>query len=178
MFDKYRLMFCVPVFLPSSVFSSFREIEMEASGAAGPAHGPGAQLMDTTSEGLLVLVIDTNPAFWFPKSAANGSLSDQGFQQLISSTLVFVNAYLLLHRSNRIVIIAAHAGRSEMLYPDPEQVDTSGSAEQAAKVNARVMHKLQKMSETPMDPAQPAGQTAIAASLSRSLCCMYAHACV
>lgn len=131
--------------------------------------------MDTTSEGLLVLVIDTNPAFWFPKAAANGSLSDQGFQQLISSTLVFVNAYLLLHRSNRIVIIAAHAGRSEMLYPDPEQVDTSGSAEQAAKVNARVMSKLQKMSETPMDPAQPAGQTAIAASLSRSLCCTYAR---
>lgn len=128
--------------------------------------------MDTTSEGLLVLVIDTNPAIWFPKSAANGSLSDQGFQQLISSTLVFVNAYLLLHRSNRIVIIAAHAGRSEMLYPDPEQVDTSGSAEQAAKVNARVMNKLQKMSETPIDPAS---QTAIAASLSRSLCCTYAR---
>ncbi|EEY57658.1 general transcription factor IIH subunit, putative [Phytophthora infestans T30-4] len=119
------------------------------------------------NEGLLVLVIDTNPVHWFTNG---GSAADRaGLQQLISSTLVFVNSYLLLHRSNRIVIIAAHAGKSAMLYPDPEQDDTTGSAEQAAKVNAGVLQRMQQLSDAPLDPATP-NQTAIAASLSRSLC--------
>ncbi|RLN96469.1 hypothetical protein BBJ28_00000627 [Nothophytophthora sp. Chile5] len=122
---------------------------------------------EVSTEGLLVLVIDTNPLHWF---AQGGGTSDRtAFQQLISSTLVFVNSYLLLHRSNRIVIIAAHAGKSAMLYPDPDQADTSGSAEQAAKVNAGVMRRLQELGDAELDPAKP-NRTAIAASLSRSLC--------
>lgn len=136
--------------------------------AATQANGAGSS--EASTEGLLVLVIDTNPVHWF---AQGGDAADRaGFQQLISSTLVFVNSYLLLHRSNRIVIIAAHAGKSAMLYPNPEQDDTSGRAEQAAKVNAGVMQRLQELSDTPMDPAKP-NRTAIAASLSRALCCKF-----
>ncbi|KAG3117309.1 hypothetical protein PI124_g3417 [Phytophthora idaei] len=131
------------------------------------AHANGVTISESANEGLLVLVIDTNPVHWFTQG---GSAADRaGLQQLISSTLVFVNSYLLLHRSNRIVIIAAHAGKSAMLYPDPEQNDTTGSAEQAAKVNAGVMQRLQQLSDAPLDPAKP-NRTAIAASLSRSLC--------
>ncbi|RMX70385.1 hypothetical protein DD238_000184 [Peronospora effusa] len=127
-----------------------------------PANGAEASV-----EGLLVLVIDTNPTNWF---AQGNEAADRGnFQQLISSTLVFVNSYLLLHRSNRIVIIAAHAGKSAMLYPNPAHDDTSGSAEQSAKVNAVVMQRLQELSDTPMDCTKP-NRTAIAASLSRALC--------
>lgn len=130
------------------------------------------QQADAVDEGLLVLVIDTNPLFWFGAESTEQqrSSSDSDFQQLIASTLVFVNAYLLLHRSNRIVIVAAHAGCAEMLYPDPSQHDTSGSAEQSSKVNANVMQKLQALSERPLDPAKSSATT-IAASLSRSLCC-------
>jgi transcription initiation factor TFIIH subunit 3 len=139
-------------------------MEMESASTQANA----AASAEMTSEGLLVLVIDTNPTHWFTQG---GSSADRaGLQQLISSTLVFVNAYLLLHRSNRIVIIAAHAGKSAMLYPNAEQEDTSGSAEQAAKVNAGVMQRLQELSDTALDPAKP-NQTAIAASLSRALCC-------
>ncbi|KAL7681120.1 putative TFIIH subunit Tfb4/GTF2H3, von Willebrand factor A-like domain superfamily [Plasmopara halstedii] len=118
--------------------------------------------------GLLVLVIDTNPVHWFAQGGnipgARGDL-----QTLISSMLVFVNSYLLLHRSNRIVIIAAHANKSAILFPNLEQDDTTGSAEQAAEVNAGLLQRLQQLSDTPLDPAKP-NQTAIAASLSRSLC--------
>ncbi|GMF24984.1 unnamed protein product [Phytophthora fragariaefolia] len=135
--------------------------------ASTNAQADAAASGDAANEGLLVLVIDTNPAYWF---AQGGSAADRaGLQQLISSTLVFVNSYLLLHRSNRIVIIAAHAGKSAMLYPDPQQDDTSGNAEQAAKVNAGVMQRLQQLSDAPLDPAKP-NRTAVAASLSRALC--------
>jgi transcription initiation factor TFIIH subunit 3 len=130
----------------------------DAQRSGAPSRGEGAV------EGLLVLVIDTDPAHWF----SPGHEGD--FEQLIASALVFVNAYLLLHRSNRIVIIAAHAGRSAMLYPNPAQDDTSGSAEQAAKVNAGVMRRLQELGAAQVDPAKPQS-TAIAAALSRSLCC-------
>lgn len=123
---------------------------------------------EASIEGLLVLVLDTNPTHWF---AQKGEAADRAnFRQLISSTLVFVNSYLLLHRSNRIVIIAAHAGKSAILYPNPEHHDTSGSAEQAAKVNAGVMQRLRELSDAPMDCTK-ANRTAIAASLSRALCC-------
>ncbi|KAK1945205.1 General transcription factor IIH subunit 3 [Phytophthora citrophthora] len=126
-----------------------------------------AATSEAANEGLLVLVIDTNPVHWLGQG---GNANDRaGLQQLISSTLVFVNSYLLLHRSNRIVIIAAHAGTSAMLYPDPEQDDTTGSAEQAARVNAGVLQRLQQLSDAPLDPAKP-NPTAIAASLSRALC--------
>ncbi|KAG7387509.1 General transcription factor IIH subunit 3 [Phytophthora pseudosyringae] len=139
--------------------------------ASTSAQANGAATSESANEGLLVLVIDTNPVHWF---AHGGNAADRtGLQQLISSTLVFVNSYLLLHRSNRIVIIAAHAGKSAMLYPDPEQDDTTGSAEQAARVNAGVLQRLQQLSDAPLDPAKP-NQTAIAASLSRSLCCKFA----
>lgn len=147
--------------------------EIGTSLAARINSAAGPQQIDVVNEGLLVLVLDTNPLFWFAdeqKQQRGNSGSD--FQQLIASTLVFVNSYLLLHRSNRIVIVAAHAGRAEMLYPDPNQEDTSGSAEQSAKVNANVMKKLQALSELPLDPAKP-NATAIAASLSRSLCCKW-----
>uniref|UniRef100_M4BTB8 General transcription factor IIH subunit n=1 Tax=Hyaloperonospora arabidopsidis (strain Emoy2) TaxID=559515 RepID=M4BTB8_HYAAE len=129
------------------------------------AHNAGSS--EPSVEGLLVLVIDTNPVHWFAQAA--GTADRAGLQRLISSTLVFVNSYLLLHRSNRIVIIAAHAGKSAMLYPNPEQEDTSGSAEQAAKVNAGVMQRLQELSDAPLDNAKT-NRTAIAASLSRALC--------
>lgn len=121
-----------------------------------------------SNEGLLVLVLDTNPVNW---SKQGGSTTDHtGIQQLISSTLVFVNSYLLLHRSNRIVIIAAHAGSSVILYPDLEQDNTTGSAEQAAEVDSVVLQRLRQLSEIPLDPVK-SNKTAIAASLSRSLCC-------
>ncbi|KAJ0411025.1 hypothetical protein ATCC90586_003627 [Pythium insidiosum] len=124
--------------------------------------------VENPNEGLLVLVIDTNPEHWFP-SAKHQNAQTQAFQQVIASALVFVNSYLLLHRSNRIVIIAAHAGRSLMLYPDPDQSDTSGLAEQSMVVTAKVTQKLQALSQTPVDPSTPQ-PTAIAASISRALC--------
>ncbi|CEG40953.1 general transcription factor iih [Plasmopara halstedii] len=63
----------------------------------------------------------------------------------------------------------SHANKSAILFPNLEQDDTTGSAEQAAEVNAGLLQRLQQLSDTPLDPAKP-NQTAIAASLSRSLC--------
>ncbi|KAI9914842.1 hypothetical protein PsorP6_008492 [Peronosclerospora sorghi] len=118
---------------------------------------------ETSTEGLLVLVIDTNPTFWFPQGG--GEADCAAFQQLISSTLVFVNSYLLLNRSNSIVIIAAHAGKSAMLYPYTEKISTSANGEQTAKVNACVIQRLHELGDAQIDTAK-SNQTAVAASLS------------
>lgn len=148
------------------------EGEVGTSLAARINSAPSLQQGDAVSEGLLVLVLDTNPRYWFADGQPRDG-GDSAFQQLVASTLVFVNAYLLLHRSNRIVVIAAHAGCAELLYPDAEQQDTSGSAEQSAKVNASVLQKLRALGDAPLD-ASKLNATAIAASLSRALCCTFA----
>jgi transcription initiation factor TFIIH subunit 3 len=129
-----------------------------------PIISPSKDVGDLSTEGLLVVILDTNPSNWLD---SNGK--DLGFQHLIECTLVFVNAYLLLHRSNRIVLMAAHGGRCEMLYPDAELSDTSGLAEQYSKVNACVFEKLKILSRVQLDPNK-SNFTAISASLSRALC--------
>ncbi|CAO3649397.1 unnamed protein product [Cunninghamella echinulata] len=67
---------------------------------------------------LLVLVIDTNPFIWEQSAKAETPLSlDNALRQI----LIFVNAHLALKYSNKVVVIASHAGHSKFLYPLPHQ---------------------------------------------------------
>ncbi|CAO3607720.1 unnamed protein product [Cunninghamella blakesleeana] len=69
---------------------------------------------------LLVLVIDTNPFIWDQSAKADIALSlDDALRQI----LIFVNAHLALKYSNKVVVIASHAGHSKFLYPLPHQED-------------------------------------------------------
>ncbi|RHZ40665.1 hypothetical protein DYB26_005995, partial [Aphanomyces astaci] len=60
-------------------------------------------------------------------------------------------AYLLQHRNNRLVILAAHAGKSVFLFPDPDGVNRTGSAEQFSSVKEQVWRKLTELSNAPID---------------------------
>ncbi|RHY08025.1 hypothetical protein DYB38_007964 [Aphanomyces astaci] len=85
------------------------------------------------------------------------------------SVLLYVNAYLLQHRNNRLVILAAHAGKSVFLFPDPDGVNRTGSAEQFSSVKEQVWRKLTELSNAPIDEAN--NKTSLSAGLSLALCC-------
>ncbi|KAG9410686.1 General transcription factor IIH subunit 3 [Aphanomyces cochlioides] len=111
--------------------------------------------------GLLVVVLDTNPIYW---------LNDKefGLKHAIESVLLFANAYLLQHRNNRLVILAAHAGKSCFLFPDPESDNRTGAAEQFAAVTEQLWRKLIELSQAPIDEAHT--KTSLSAGLSLALC--------
>ncbi|ETV86645.1 hypothetical protein H257_01771 [Aphanomyces astaci] len=111
--------------------------------------------------GLLVVVLDTNPIYWMHEK-------DFGLKHAIESVLLYVNAYLLQHRNNRLVILAAHAGKSVFLFPDPDGVNRTGSAEQFSSVKEQVWRKLTELSNAPIDEAN--NKTSLSAGLSLALC--------
>lgn len=114
---------------------------------------------------LLVLIIDTNPLYW--------STSSFPFKSLLESVLLFINSYLLLHRRNRLVVIASHHNKSKILFPTSSSVDTTGSAEQFGKVDTQIVDELQKLvTETP--DVVDKSKSSIASAISRGLCCTFA----
>ena len=85
---------------------------------------------------LLVLVLDLNPLEWgkrgaFPPSTSapdahsTPSKSDDAtsppapFGLVFAQVLVFLNAFLLLSKQNRLAVIAAHPNTAAFLYPTP-----------------------------------------------------------
>ncbi|KDO30370.1 hypothetical protein SPRG_05081 [Saprolegnia parasitica CBS 223.65] len=128
--------------------------------------GSTSALSSETQGGLLVVVIDTNPVHWMRHVA--GQPREFGLKHAIESMLLYVNAYLLLHRNNRLVILAAHTGKSVFLFPDPEGTNRNGTAEQFAKVKEQVWRKLLELSETPVTEGN--ANTSLSAGLSLALC--------
>jgi hypothetical protein len=73
-------------------------------------------MADDDQPSVLVLVVDVNPLAWgqplSPEAKANGAsasaVSDPlTFAAAMDQLMVYINAYLLLHRRNRICVIAA-----------------------------------------------------------------------
>ncbi|KAF0687160.1 Aste57867_21131 [Aphanomyces stellatus] len=111
--------------------------------------------------GLLVLVLDTNPIYWMNEK-------EFGLKHAIESVLLYVNAYLLQHRNNRLVILAAHAGKSVFLFPDPDGTNRTGTAEQFSSVKEQVWRKLAELSQSPIQENNT--KTSLSAGLSLALC--------
>ncbi|ETW04901.1 hypothetical protein H310_04008 [Aphanomyces invadans] len=111
--------------------------------------------------GLLVVILDTNPIYWMNEK-------EFGLKHAIESVLLYVNAYLLQHRNNRLVVLAAHAGKSVFLFPDPDGGNRTGSAEQFSSVREQVWRKLAELSTSPIDEAN--NKTSLSAALSLALC--------
>eukprot|EP00850_Spirogloea_muscicola_P000439 SM000002S05519 [mRNA] locus=s2:342643:351603:- [translate_table: standard] len=106
-----------------------------AAAAASPAarrrrqwrrHMAAAPAADDAS--LLLLLLDVHAAFWRAQEAAAAPLR---FPAFVEQLLAFVNAYLLLHHGNRLVVIAAGAGCCRVLYETP--APTSAAVAQEAR---------------------------------------------
>ena len=104
---------------------------------------------------LLVLLLDLNPAEWgkrgqfqpavgdgtsplsIPSAAAKQEQQDASdgegaaaplFSSVFSQLLIFLNAFLLLSKQNRLTVIAAHPDTAQFLYPLPATRRTAAAA--------------------------------------------------
>lgn len=73
---------------------------------------------------LLVIVLDTNPAWWGRGSVtADKKLS---LTKCIDSLMVFANSHLMMNHINKLAFIAAHSNASHFLYPKKQSEGTEG----------------------------------------------------
>jgi Transcription factor Tfb4 len=71
---------------------------------------------DDNDPSILTLIVDTNPLAWkLRRQFGTDSMID--INDLIVQLLIFCHAYALMHRSNRIIVIANHPTESIVLYP-------------------------------------------------------------
>ena len=71
---------------------------------------------DDNDPSILTLIVDTNPVAWkLRRQFGTESMID--INDLIAQLIVFCHSYALMHRANRIVVIANHPTESIVLYP-------------------------------------------------------------
>lgn len=74
--------------------------------------------MEDSVPSLLVLIVDSDEAGWRQRS--QNCLNTQiVYDELVSAVVVFCNAYLLMHRNNRLVVLSAYSGGCKQIYPRP-----------------------------------------------------------
>ncbi|KAM3570078.1 hypothetical protein VYU27_007840 [Nannochloropsis oceanica] len=138
---------------------------------------------------ILVIVIDADPTSWhhihvtgeraragdpsLPPSAKNLIT----FPHLLDTVLIFIDAYLLTHRANRVAVLATLPDRSEFLYPPPPSSPPlppcpSSSLPAVPNINSKSSSSNQITAKTPVahgPAAAAAAATGAAAFLAASL---------
>jgi hypothetical protein len=71
---------------------------------------------DDSDPSILTIIVDTNPLAWKLRGQF-GPDNMIDINELVSQLIVFCHCYTLLHRSNRIVVIANHPSGSIVVYP-------------------------------------------------------------
>jgi hypothetical protein len=71
---------------------------------------------DDSDPSILTIIVDTNPLAWKLRGQF-GPDNMIDINELVSQLIVFCHCYALLHRSNRIVVIANHPSESTVVYP-------------------------------------------------------------
>lgn len=100
---------------------------------------------------LLVLLVETNPAFWEggePGDAA--SVRGSGFAAFLEQLIVFVQAYSLLNFHNKLVVISLHGDGCHFLYDnfDTSHADTDGGYEFAGTAGEIIARRTRELVST------------------------------
>lgn len=133
---------------------------------------------------LLLLCVETHPGFWESPGGAHtaGTVQQLGLVTFVQHLLVFVNAFLLLHGANQLVVCALHSDGCHLLYESPSLTQQRAAGGGAAAVDVADLAAAPtsviatRLSELP--PCKFGGQeraqaTPLSGGLSRVLC--YAH---
>lgn len=124
---------------------------------------------------LLTVVVDTNPYAWGERSAAEAALGD-----VLQALVPFLNAFMMLHQRNALVVVAAHVREAKYLYSSLNE-DSSRlkkyRSEGGFAAAAYIVEKLQKLVQVSPEPAAdgaalPAADrhTMLSGALSLALC--------
>ena len=82
---------------------------------------------DDNDASILTLIVDTNPLAWKLRHQF-GTENMIDINDLIAQLIIFCHSYALMHRSNRIVVIANHPAESVILYPRRKGYRSEGSS--------------------------------------------------
>ena len=89
---------------------------------------------DDNDPSILTLIVDTNPLAWkLRRQFGTESMID--INELIAQLIIYCHAYALLHRSNRIIVIANHPAESVVIYPRRKSNQTAGQNGTDGSVN-------------------------------------------
>nr|XP_002739904.2 PREDICTED: general transcription factor IIH subunit 3-like [Saccoglossus kowalevskii] len=125
---------------------------------------------------LLVVIVDVNPIWWGKMRIQDEN--DLKFTQCMESILVYVNSHLMMHRSNKVAIIASHTNSSCFLYPtatptteEEEDFLRDGKYEHFAKIDDTIFKEVKKLMTA--HTAELHIDTLLTGSLAMALC--YIH---
>ncbi|CAM9647401.1 unnamed protein product [Ascophyllum nodosum] len=83
-------------------------------------------LMDEEDPSLLMIVLDASSAFWTKRADMRRRQDQQGvsadaklstFQGTVEALLLFVESYLMIHRSNELCVVVCTAKESSIIFP-------------------------------------------------------------
>lgn len=123
---------------------------------------------------LLVILLETGPELWNAKLGAR-SASSLSLSKFCEQVVVFVNAYLMLHRRNRLACIGMHSGKCKVLYETPGffQADAKQAFDPTLSepIGAKLMRSIKLFAEEEHNglPSEPV-PVPLSAALSMALC--------
>lgn len=82
---------------------------------------------DDSDPSILALIVDANPLAWKLRQQF-GTENMIDINDLIAHLIVFCHSYTLMHRSNRIIVIANHPAESKVIYPRSKVCRSEGNS--------------------------------------------------
>lgn len=79
----------------------------------------------------LVVLVETNPAFWEGGHGEAASIRSAGFASFMQQLVPFVQAFMLLNAQNRLAVIAMHCNRCPFLYDSLQSEEGEGASDDA-----------------------------------------------
>lgn len=117
--------------------------------------------------GLLAIITDINLEYWNRKDSMD-------FNTMISSVLLYINSYFLLHRENRLVWLISFASGSEIVFPtNGKDVFLDTKAEAFHSVQKNVLERIQVQMKSASEMSAANATSGMASAFSRGLCCTY-----
>lgn len=121
---------------------------------------------------LLVLLVETNPAFWEGGGEAGEapSVRAAGFGSFLEQLIVFVQAFSLLNFNNKLVVIALHGDGCHFLYDnfDTSHAEADGGYEFAGTAGEIIARRTRELVAAAAQ-GEPAPSTLSGAALAQRL---------
>lgn len=118
----------------------------------------------------LGLILDLNPQEWAKRAVpSNDPNALPSLSQVVAHCLMFINAFKLLNRSNRLAVIGAHPSTAEYLYVSPSSNEMNDQSKQSESISQILTAAISEIMMNPIDEDN-SDEPLISGGLSLLLC--------
>jgi hypothetical protein len=122
----------------------------------------------------LIVVIDTNFHFWHGRrgEVLSGKQDLLTQTEMLETMLLFINAFSMSSRENRVAVIANHLDGGHYLFPTPG-APASAEPEHFASVGVQVLERLKQLfqnKEALLKKGKVIGTSCLTGALTKALC--------